>query len=313
MLARHSQPDKDRVAELARFHCDTGELRRRIDECPMLPSLRSLGEDLQACMSDPNVNSESIADVVRLDPSLSARVLKLVNSAFFGLAQRVCGIEDAVFYLGLRQVRELALTLPLIDDASSLCAGSASRATWEGFWHHSLGVAVANREILSLVDPVADGERAYIAGLLHNIGLSVQARVFDEVFTHIAGGPLFASAADLAAFEREVIGWDHGQIGGFFLARHQIPGEITEAIEFHTAPRLAPLQRTLAASVQLADTVCRSSEILGAEPLEPPGPRQWMESEGWQVLFGQSDKAQAAERILTRLVERLPALIEALR
>src|ERR1700690_2222860 len=124
------------------------EIARRINACPKLASLssinRALGELLQ---SERSLNSQ-IAEVIRRDPSLTARLLRMVNSVFFDLTTKVNNIEEAVFYLGLRQIRELSRATPVIEDLEKLHA-SALPLPWRELWKHSIGSAIMTREILA--------------------------------------------------------------------------------------------------------------------------------------------------------------------
>ena len=95
-------------------------IARKIEGAPRLASLRSIGAALSELVYAENSFTSQIAEVIRRDPSLTSRLLKLVNSVFFGLSQRVNNIEEAIFYLGLRQIRELAMATPIIEDFERL-------------------------------------------------------------------------------------------------------------------------------------------------------------------------------------------------
>src|SRR3954464_10687421 len=113
------------------------EILRRIDACPKLASLQSINRALgELVRSDQSLNSQ-IAEVIRRDPSLSARLLRMVNSVYFGLSARVNNIEEAVFFLGLRQIRELSLATPVIEDLERLQVPAAGPLPWKDLWAHS--------------------------------------------------------------------------------------------------------------------------------------------------------------------------------
>lgn len=90
------------------------EIVRRVNACPKLASLQSVNRALSDLVRSDASLSSQIAEVIRRDPSLSARLLRMVNSVYFGLSTRVNNIEEAVFFLGLRQIRELSLATPVI-------------------------------------------------------------------------------------------------------------------------------------------------------------------------------------------------------
>src|ERR1700684_3910105 len=96
------------------------ELRRRLDPCPKLASLESINRQLTSLVNSEQSLTSQIADIIRRDPSLSARLLRMVNSVYFGLSANISSIEEAVFFLGLRQLRELSRATPVIEDLTRL-------------------------------------------------------------------------------------------------------------------------------------------------------------------------------------------------
>src|ERR1043165_2916904 len=108
---------------------------RRVDACPRLASLQSINRALgDLVRSEGSLNSQ-IAEVIRRDPSLSARLLRMVNSVYFGLSARVNTIEEAVFFLGLRQIRELSMATPVIEELEQLQQTTATALPWKELWN----------------------------------------------------------------------------------------------------------------------------------------------------------------------------------
>lgn len=197
------------------------EIRRRIQACPKLASLQSINQALGELVRSEHTLNSQIADVIRRDPSLTARLLRMVNSVYFGLSTRVNSIEEAVFFLGLRQIRELALATPVIDELEKMPSGSAVGLPWKALWTHSIASAMLTREILSATLLGVDDDTDYLTGLLHNVGKIVMACAFPDEARALVTMP----AADPTAFcghERALIGWDHARIGAHYLLRHQL-------------------------------------------------------------------------------------------
>ncbi len=260
------------------------EIRRAIDNCPRLGSLRSINSALAQLVNAEQSFTSQIAEIIRRDPSLTSRLLKLVNSVFFGLAQRVTNIEDAIFYLGLRQIRELALATPVIEDFQHLTR-SSQRVDWRLLWQHSIGTAILTRDIMALANISFQDDSDYIVGLVHNVGKIVMAFAFPDQFKEIVSGK--APTADgMCALENDILGWDHAKIGAYFLRRHQLSAEIVEAVEFHHRPRNAQSARGVAAAVQVAEHMVRSVGVPGIERVPPPAEGSWVNLQGWRVLFG---------------------------
>ena len=107
--------------------------------------------------------------------------MKLVNSVFFGLSTRITNIEEAVFYLGLRQIRELGMATPVIEEFNALRTGFRL-VNWRHLWQHSIGVGILTREGLPMAGVSFDDDTDYIIGLVHNVGKIVIAFAFPEEF-----------------------------------------------------------------------------------------------------------------------------------
>ena len=174
MIASSTQHIPDRL--------DLQEIDSRIEQCPSLPSLGSINKALQGLLFAEQRYSAQISEVIRRDPSLTSRLLRLVNSVYYGLSTPVNSIEEAVFYLGVRQIRQLTMVTPIIEDFQRL--STQCSFPWRGFWQHCIGTAILTREVVSLAQSPPD-ESDYIAGLVHDVGKIVMAWSFPEHFSEI--------------------------------------------------------------------------------------------------------------------------------
>src|SRR5580658_10481258 len=142
------------------------EIQRRIDACPKLASLQSINRALASLVNSDQSLTSQIAEIIRRDPSLSSRILRMVNSVYFGLSAQISDIEDAVFFLGLRQLRELSIATPVIEDLEKLQSSAFPPEQWKALWSHSIGTAIITREILASAPITVDDEIDYLVGLL---------------------------------------------------------------------------------------------------------------------------------------------------
>jgi HD-like signal output (HDOD) protein len=287
------------------------EIRQRIEGCPKLASLQSINQALSALVrSDTSLNSQ-IAAIIRRDPSLSARILRMVNSVYFGLSARLNNIEEAVFFLGLRQIRELSMATPVIEEMEQFQLNQS--LPWKALWSHSIGTAILTREILASTPLCIDDDTDYLVGLLHNIGKVVMAYAFPNELVGVLAMPA-ASAAEVCANEREAIGWDHAQIGAHYLECHRLADEIVVAVRYHASPEQAPRHRLFAAALQVADSVVRHTGNSGGfEQLPAVSADDWVSLEGWRMLYG-ADGAESmlARASLTNSLRRLPSVMQGL-
>ncbi len=289
------------------------EIRRRIDACPKLASLECNNRALSDLVKSEQSLTTQIADIIRRDPSLSARLLRMVNSVYFGLSARVNSIEEAVFFLGLRQIRELSIATPVIEELERLQTTSSTRLPWKELWAHSIASAMLTREILRATPLAIDDETDYLSGLLHNVGKIVMAYSFPNELKEVMETP-HKTTAEVCEQERQLIGWDHGRIGACYLERHKLSEEINCAVHYHVSPNQAPRHRLFAAAVQVADHLVRHAGITGGfEKTEAVAADSWLELEGWQILYGADGHESALARAhIANALQRLPALLNGL-
>src|SRR3954470_24602533 len=177
----------------------------RIKGCSRLPSLRSIDNALRELLNAEGRYTTQIAEVIRRDPSLTARLLRLVNSVYYGITTPVNNIEEAVFYLGLQQIRQLARVTPIIENFQKLAGRTPF--PWRQFWQHCIATAIITREITNLTGMAVD-EADYVAGLVHDVGKIVMAAAFPERFAEIVRIVKRGEATQMEA-ERKILGMDH--------------------------------------------------------------------------------------------------------
>jgi HD-like signal output (HDOD) protein len=291
------------------------EIKRKLEACPKLASLQTINRALRELLNSEQSLNSQIAEIIRRDPSLSARLLRMVNSVYFGNSTRISNIEEAVFFLGLRQIRELATATPVIEEMQTLHSSGAGQTPlpWTELWRHSIGTAAITREILVSAGVSVDDDTDYLAGLLHNVGKVVMAYSFPKELQVIRNTPV-QTPAEVCQLERQLIGWDHARVGAYYLGRHQLSDEITFAVLYHNEPHLAPRHQMFAAAVQVADYVVRHAGISGGfENIKPPEKDSWVEVEGWKILYGADGHENALARgHVANALHRLPSVLQGL-
>jgi putative nucleotidyltransferase with HDIG domain len=285
------------------------QIERRLANCPHLPSLGSVNDVLRELLDAEQSYTSQIADVIRRDPSMTARLLRMVNSVYYGLSNPVTSIEEAVFYLGVQQIRRLAVLTPVIEDLQKL-AGKA-KFPWREFWRHCIATAVMTREALG--DVQADSDEAdYVAGLLHDVGKIVIAAAFPDYFQAILSR-VQEEPEGLLKIESETLGINHCEIGALYLGAHKMAPAAVLAVRFHHHPKRAPGGSRIVAAVQVADLFARHAHIGDSGNPAEVTAETWAEAEGWEMLFPGSPDAQAIARAnMQRSLERLSTMLEGL-
>ncbi len=289
---------------------DAKAIESQLALCPPLPSLGSINKALQDLLMAEQRFSTQISEVIRRDPSLTSRLLRLVNSVYYGLSTPVNNIEEAVFYLGVRQIRQLTTVTPIIEDFQRLTRQCPF--PWREFWQHCIGTAMLTHEIITSVQTPAD-ESDYVAGLVHDVGKIAMAWCFPEHFAEIHR-QASAGTTDLVVIETEFLGMDHAELGGLYLERHRLPAPLVSAARFHHRPEAASQHQGIAASVQIADLLMRNSGIGCSGNFTETTREQCFSASGWHVLFPKPGEAEQAiaRASLHRSVERLPSVLEGL-
>ena len=282
-------------------------LIERINQCPKLASLKSINETLRHLLDSDVSFVAQIAEVIRLDPSLTTRVLDLVNSIFFGSKdeKRISCVEEASIFLGLNRIRELISATPVIEDVMELGKGSQT-FPWTDFWRHSIGCAILTREILSLTDEKFEDETDYIAGLLHNLGKLILAITFPELFEQVYQKK-HRQTEDFLSLESKTVGWNHAKIGAYYLWNHHISDDIVDAIHWHHDPLRSESHQKLAGAIQVADFITTGIGVKGLVRLSSRNENSHSELDGWKILFEHKSpqEMEAIEHELNDTVERI--------
>ncbi len=288
---------------------DPGQVERRLGTCPRLPSLACINNVLRELLDAEQCYTSQVADVIRRDPSMTTRLLRLVNSVYYGLSTPVSSIEEAVFYLGVRQIRRLAVVTPIIEDLQRM-AGRI-RFPWREFWRHCIATAIMTRETLGDIQPSSD-EADYVAGLLHDVGKIVMVAAFPEYFEQIQAR-MHEEKADLLKVETQVLGFDHCELGARYLSAHKLPSVTIQSVRFHHHPSRAESDLRIVAAVQVADLFVRHARIGNSGNPGEISAEVWMAAEGWDLLFpGDASERSLGRANMERSLDRLSTILEGL-
>lgn len=195
-----------------------------------LPSPKGVALAIMAICRREDVSMQEIAQLVQSDPALSARLLRLANSASHG-GRPVASIPEVIRRLGLLAVRQVAVAFSLVDQYSS---GSCAAFDYPRFWSHSLLMAVAVRE-LGQVARVAAPEELFSCGLLARIGNLALSTIYPVEYAQLLAQP--ATPAKRAELERQMLQVDHVALTAAILADSGIPYSLAEPVSFHESPQ----------------------------------------------------------------------------
>ena len=240
---------------------------RLLDDIVTLPSAPTVLVKVTQMIDNPSASFKNLAETISADPSISMKVLRLVNSAYYGVRQRVGSLEHAISLLGLKVVKNLVLTATVFRTFSSAPPGEEPLFEREQFWLHCVGTGIVAR-MLARSAPSGvgvDPEEAFAAGLLHDVGKIILEQHLHKQFQQ-ALEESAASGVPLYVCEKNTIGVNHAQIGAKLAERWKLPEELVRAISHHHPPADEDTIPYCAALVNLADYICYAKEIGRGDP-----------------------------------------------
>jgi putative nucleotidyltransferase with HDIG domain len=226
---------------------ETQVLKSKIEEVKNIPTLPGVVSKITSMIHDPHVSTEKLGGIISKDQVLSAKVLKLVNSPFYGFPGRISSVSHALVLLGFNVIKGMLISASVFDMMSRAMVG---------LWEHSLGCATVAGIIGRKLNET-DSEEVFIAGLLHDIGKVMIKVTLPEDFEAI-----LQAAKEEGAYMREVeeriVGVNHAGIARWVAAKWNLPANIAEPMTCHHDPTRAKDYARRAAMVHLADLLIQA-------------------------------------------------------
>jgi putative nucleotidyltransferase with HDIG domain len=207
-------------------------------------------------VEDPRSSAQQLHQIVSHDPALMTRILKVVNSAFYGLPGQIGSVERAIVLLGLNGIKNIAVAASLgqLFRGAPLCEGFTAK----DLWTHCIAVGVAARDLARHMKLCVDDE-AFLAGLIHDIGVLISLQVYPEKLREVCD-VVKTGGGDFCLTEQRIIGLDHQQLGMGLAEQWKFPRACQLAAGYHHQPQaLADQTRPLVNIVYVADTLCCQS------------------------------------------------------
>lgn len=224
------------------------QIIKRVHDLPPLPTSALRVLDL---LKRPDTNARDLELVIGQDPALTAGILRQANSAFYGYARRISSLQDAIVILGFKIIQSLAMTAAVAPLLKTPILGYEIEQ--DGLWKHSILTGIAAKSICKKLK-LPDGDTAFTAGLLHDIGKIVISIYIQQVGSYLVDRVSIAqlSYADL---EERVIGFSHATVGGFMAKEWNLPDDLVEGISYHHSPLNAQNSIQLACVVHIANAL----------------------------------------------------------
>ncbi|NWF98760.1 MAG: HDOD domain-containing protein [Nitrospirae bacterium] len=266
------------------------EIKRIVQDTKSLPTLPGIVLKISKLAEDDKSSVNEIARLISSDHILSAKVLKLVNSPFYGFSGRVSTISNALILLGVNVIRSLALSSSIFEIMEKSVVG---------LWEHSFGAAVAANTIAKILQ-LPDAEEISTAALLHDIGKAIIKIKLEEDYNQLIS---IIKEKDISMIdaEHEFLGTGHPEIGEWIARTWFLPEKLIEPIACHHNVKKSVIHKTKTAAVHLADILVKASDFgFSGDDIVPR-----IQTEAW-------DKLDLNEKILEEIVQETEdRLIEA--
>ncbi|MDC9724486.1 MAG: HDOD domain-containing protein [Gammaproteobacteria bacterium] len=227
---------------------------------------------LNDLMNDPNSSADDISSVINTDPALATRLLKVVNSPFYGFPSQINTISRAITIIGTRELIHLVLATSVINSFNGI---PSSLININEFWRHSLACAIAAKQLAMKCGQRA-AERFFLAGLLHNIGSLVIYQSMPELAREAINGAKFGNEV-IYLSEQRIIGFDHTEVGHALVKAWRLPSSLEEVVRHHHTPTESEEFSLEVAIVHIADIMVSSAQLghSGDHHIPPLDPKAW--------------------------------------
>ena len=248
----------------------TEGLKERIEHFANLPTLPQVATRLIKIINNPLTSAGDVAFVVGQDLSLSAKVLRLANSAFYGIPRSITNINNAVVILGLKVINTMVLSLTVFD---MFPENNRSAALFDrkAFWIHSLSCGLIAKFLATRIRKVVlfDPEEAFCAGLLHDIGKVVMEQYLHDDF-HEALDYALQNRIPIFQAESSRLGYSHTEIAEWLTESWGLPAEIRLSLVYHHTPFTSVQCQDIIALCHLADWLCYETGMVIEGDYQPP-------------------------------------------
>jgi HD-like signal output (HDOD) protein len=255
----------------------------------------------------PDVTAEMVAGPIERDPTLTSKVLRILNSAYYGLRREVRSISHAVAYLGILQIRNIVVSSSVIEAFAFQHGIVDPRLVWE----HSLGCAIGAKRLGDMI-PELDGDGAYLGGLLHDLGRIVFISKFAEEY-----GPVVNACerglCTIRDAEESRFGITHQEAGFILGEAWEFSDAVLAMIRHHHDPAVAGALAPQAAVVGIANSICHSNRLRFGFEMDDEVAMEELE-QSWTALMESHQPAaildrEQAEKIVTEAVSHAKELV----
>ncbi|MFC1556424.1 HDOD domain-containing protein [candidate division KSB1 bacterium] len=268
-----------------------------------LPTLPIIFEKVLETIDDPMSSARILEDTIKNDQSISAKVLSMANSAYYGYSKRVSDLSRAIVILGFDMVKNIALSVSVFGMFPQ--DNEDTHFDKSKFWLHSIGCGYMGKIIANTID-YYEPDKAFIACLLHDIGKVVLSSHFEKDFLD-AIDLMKKNDITLREAEKEIFDFDHSEVGNWLGEKWDFPEELLGAIKYHHSPSLSPKRHKQLTYITYVSNIIIQEEEIGVGGSKLPVS---YEDDAKRILQLDSSKLKAVREEITGMREKLETLLQ---
>jgi putative nucleotidyltransferase with HDIG domain len=235
--------------------------KANIQKIEKLPTIPEIAHHLLHISNDPLFSIDELKSIVEKDPAISARIIGVANSAFFGASVRTSKLDDAIMRIGLNNVKSIAVGISVL----TLFGENKITSDYKRLFNHSVIVGLTARSLARKFRTII-GENILLDGLLHDLGYLVLNGYFPEVYQNMLDS--FQCSRSLLDAEKNTLGYSHAEIGFWLAEQWNLPNTVLDTILYHHTPSLSRNNTKRVAIIHIADYIV-SKESYGPFEKDP--------------------------------------------
>ncbi len=237
---------------------------KRLDQIDDIPTMLTIAMEIDRLTHDANTSASDISNIIRLDPALTGKVLKIANSAIYASAQRIISLQQAITRLGFPEIRRIALSIAFINSFKNV------HVNYERFWIHSITTAYIAVNLQKISKKFKTIDELFSCGILHDIGVLILDQYFPDIYKKV-----FEIAAnrrfELQLVEKKVLGITHSEVGAHLLTKWKLPENITDVVYNHHQPQLSANHSLATKYIYLSNFISNNRGIDNGTTFFPEG------------------------------------------
>jgi putative nucleotidyltransferase with HDIG domain len=241
-------------------------LKQHVQEIKKLPTLPVIAQEVLELVDKKLMSVEKLENIIQNDPAISAKVLSVSNSVYFGIAADTQTLSSAIMRIGFDNIKNIAFGVSLMSVMKDDQAGSVF--DYQMLFNHSVSVGFVAR-IIAKELKLEVSEEMLMNGLIHDLGYLVMNKYFPKRYREVIN--VFEKEKQLLAAEKEVFDFTHADIGAWLADQWKLPGNILDTVMYHHSPSLAEKHQKSVAIIHIADFITTKS-IIGPTKVNPNYP-----------------------------------------